>query len=225
MQATVLVVEDDQSLRRATADSLRRASFEVLQAGDGDEAIRVLAARTVDLVVLDVMLPTLDGFEVCRIVRRTSQLPIIMLTALADTTDVVAGLELGANDYVSKPFESAELVARIRAALRRDVTGLDEGVISAGDLTIDVDGFRVCRGDESIELTSTEFRLLAELARAPGKVLSRETLLGRVWGYDYLGDSRLVDMAVKRVRDKLGDDPRTARYIATVRRAGYRFEG
>jgi len=167
----------------------------------------------------------MSGFDVCREVRRTSQVPVIMLTARADITDVVAGLELGADDYVTKPFEGAELVARARAVLRRrDPLDPPSAAIVAGDLRIEPDAFLVEQRGEKIDLTTTEFRLLVELTRRSGQVLSREILLDRVWGYDYLGDSRLVDMAVKRLRDKLGDDPRQPQYVTTIRGIGYRFE-
>jgi two-component system response regulator MtrA len=224
MRERVLLVEDDAAVREAAALLLERAGVQVTAVSDGRDALDVLAQGRFDLVVLDIMLPSLDGFEVCRSIRKTSQIPIIMLTARVDTTDVVTGLELGADDYVTKPFEGPELVARIRAVTRRRSSSDDGGVIRVGLLEIDEGAFRVTQGDEPVELTATEFRLLVELARSPGRVLTREVLLERVWGYDYLGDSRLVDMAVKRLRDKLGDDPRDPRYIATIRGVGYRFD-
>jgi two-component system response regulator MtrA len=169
------------------------------------------------------MLPAPDGFEVCRQLRRSSTVPILMLTARADTADVVTGLELGADDYLTKPFEPAELVARVRAGVRR---GSDE-VLSATcvrDVVVDERAFRATRGGEELQLTPIEFRLLAELARHAGEAMSRAALLRLVWGYGYLGDSRLVDMAVQRLRAKLGDAPGSRLYITTVRGVGYRME-
>jgi two-component system response regulator MtrA len=224
MDEHVLLVEDDPSVRETATLLLERAGMRVRSVADGRQALDAFASQRFDLVVLDVMLPSLDGFEVCRAIRRTSQVPVVMLTARTDTTDVVAGLELGADDYVTKPFQGPELVARVRAVLRRAAGDDDVGTLCVGDLEIDAAGFRVTRAGSPVELTATEFRLLLELARSPGRVLTREQLLQRVWGYDYLGDSRLVDMAVKRVRDKLGDDPRQPTYVTTVRGAGYRFE-
>lgn len=226
MDASVLVVEDDPTVRETVTLLLERAGFEVCAVGDGQESLDLLDRRRFDLVVLDVMLPGRDGFEVCRAVRRWSQVPIVMLTARTDTVDVVTGLELGADDYLTKPFQSAELLARVRAALRRPAAANGGATpLKAGDLEVDPAGFTARLGGRSLALTTTELRLLVELMEASGRVLSREVLLERVWGYDYLGDSRLVDMAVKRLRDKLGDDPRRPRYVATVRGAGYRFDG
>ena len=224
MDERVLVVEDDPTVRETATLLLERAGLRVTGVGDGAEAVDTVAANHFDLVLLDLMLPSLDGFEVCRAIRRESQVPIVMLTARTDTVDVVTGLELGADDYVTKPFKGPELVARVRAALRRRTVLADVPVIQIADLEIDTSAFRVKQSGRPVELTATEFRLLVELAGSPGRVFSRERLLERVWGYDYLGDSRLVDMALKRLRDKLGDDARDPRYVATVRGAGYRFE-
>jgi two-component system response regulator MtrA len=221
----VLVVEDDRSVRETATLLLERAGLRVTAVGDGHHALEEIAGHRVELVLLDVMLPYVDGFEVCRSIRRDSQIPIVMLTARADTADVVAGLELGADDYLTKPFQAAELVARVRAALRRRTADSSAPRLQIQDLDIDAAAFRVNQAGRPVELTATEFRLLVELARSAEHVVSREALLERVWGYDYLGDSRLVDMAVKRLRDKLGDDARCPRYIATVRGAGYRLAG
>ena len=220
----ILLVEDDPSLQRSATLLLERGGYHVTVAADGAEALDVVGHERFDLVLLDVMLPKVDGFEVCRQVRRTSRVPIVMLTARTDTTDVVVGLELGADDYITKPFEGQELTARVRAALRRATPVPDASTIRVRDLEIDVAAFRARRDGVELELTATEFRLLAELAQSSGHVLTREGLLERVWGYDYLGDSRLVDMAVKRLRDKLGDNPRDPRHIVTIRGVGYRFE-
>jgi DNA-binding response OmpR family regulator len=171
-----------------------------------------------------VMLPSLDGFEVCREIRKESQTPIVMLTARSDLHDVVVGLELGADDYVTKPFELPELVARMKAVLRRSAAEPGDRVIAVDGLEIDPAGFTVTREGRELALTATEFRLLLELARRPKQVFTRELLLELVWNYDYLGDSRLVDAAVQRLRAKIEDDPKQPKLIRTVRGVGYRFD-
>jgi two-component system response regulator MtrA len=218
----VLLVEDDASIREVTALGLEQAGFRVAAAADGREGLARFRDGAFDLVVLDVMLPELDGLAVLREIRSGSRVPVVMLSAKADTVDVVVGLELGADDYVTKPFELRELVARIRVALRR-AEPPDEEVLAVGDVEIEPAGFRVRRRDEEVALTATEFRLLLELARRPRQVFTRELLLERVWNYDYLGDSRLVDVAVQRLRAKLEDDPKRPRLIVTVRGVGYRL--
>jgi two-component system, OmpR family, response regulator MtrA len=223
MNESVLLVEDDTSVAEATCLLLERAGLRVTGATDGRKALDLFGRQAFDAVVLDVMLPAVDGFEVCRTIRRTSTVPIIMLTARTETAEIVAGLELGADDYVTKPFDGPELIARVRAALRRATSDEPGPVITIGTLEIDGAAFRASDDGRILDLSATEFRLLLELARHPDRVLTRETLLERVWGYDYLGDSRLVDMAINRLRAKLGDDPKEPRYIATVRGVGYRF--
>ena len=224
MDGRVLLVEDDASIREVAALGLTQAGFAVTTASDGRQGLLEFRQGPFDLVVLDVMLPELDGFEVCREIRRESRVPIVMLSARSDTVDVVVGLELGADDYVTKPFELPELVARARAVMRRSGEDPPEQTLVVGTLEIDPAGFEVRRGDQRIELTATEFRLLLELARRPRQVFTREVLLERVWNYDYLGDSRLVDVAVQRLRAKVEDDPKEPHTIKTVRGVGYRFD-
>ena len=224
MDGRLLLVEDDSSIREATALGLRNVGLTVETAVDGEDALSRFRATLPDLVVLDVMLPKLDGLGVCRSIRAMSRVPIVMLSARTDTVDVVVGLELGADDYVTKPFEMAVLVARIRALLRRTSDMPTDGVLHVGDLEIDPAGFRVTRDNVDLQLTATEFRLLLDLARRPGQVFTRELLLERVWGYDYLGDSRLVDIAVQRLRAKVEPHPGDPSLITTVRGVGYRLE-
>jgi two-component system, OmpR family, response regulator MtrA len=225
MDARILFVEDDPSIREVTAIGLRAAGFDVDTAADGAAGLERWRQAQPDLVLLDVMLPRLDGLEVCRAIRRESTVPIVMLTARGDTIDVVVGLEAGADDYVKKPFEMPELVARIRAALRRRRSSAEPGTattLELGPLAIDTAGRTVRRDDEDIALTRTEFDLLVELAQRPGQVLTRDQLLDRVWGYDYLGDSRLVDVAIGRVRAKVERDPANPELLLTVRGSGYK---
>jgi two-component system response regulator MtrA len=218
----ILLVEDDPSIRELTSIGLRAAGYEVVSAADGHEALERFAAEPPDAVVLDIMLPVLDGLAVCRRIRSDSSVPVIMLTARTDAFDVVAGLEAGADDYVRKPFEMPELLARLRAALRRTDASLSSGPLRLGSLEIDETAHVVRRGDEEIALSHTEFQLLAVLARRPGQVLTREILLEAVWGYDYLGDSRLVDVAIQRLRAKVEAAPGDPELILTVRGVGYK---
>ena len=223
MDARILVVEDDASIRELTERGLRHAGFQVLTAATGDDGLARFRNDRPDAVVLDVMLPGMDGLEVCKAIRAASAVPVVMLTARSDTLDVVVGLESGADDYVTKPFEMAELFARVRATLRRaSSSDRSADLLKVGDVRIDVAAHTVARGDERIELTPTEFRLLAELARHAGNVLSREQLLELVWGYDYLGDSRLVDATIQRLRAKIEAEPSDPHTIETVRGVGYR---
>jgi len=225
MDEQILLVEDDPAISEITARGLTQAGFRVTPERDGRQALIRFRQGDFDLVVLDIMLPSLDGFEVCRQIRTDSQVPIIMLTAKTETVDVVVGLEAGADDYVTKPFEMPEVIARVRAILRRvtDEAG-GASVLRLHDLEIDAAAHQVTKGGEPVALTSTEFKLLLVLARHEGQVMTRELLLELVWEYDYLGDSRVVDMAVKRLREKIENDPGSPQIIRTVRGVGYRFE-
>ena len=225
MDERLLVVEDDASIREVVKLGLAGAGFHVTATGDGQEALTLFRRDAFDLVVLDIMLPSLDGFEVCREIRREHQTPIVFLSARSELHDVVVGLELGADDYVTKPFELPELVARIRAVLRRAVASPEAATIEIGDLEIDPAAFVVRRRGEELALTATEFRLLLELAKRPTQVFTRQLLLELVWNYDYLGDSRLVDAAVQRLRAKIEDDPKEPKLLRTVRGVGYRLHG
>lgn len=219
---SVLLIEDDPLVRRSLELALGRYGWSVVPAEDGEEGLAHFAASAPEVVILDLMLPGIDGFEVCRRLRERSQVPIIMLTARGDDLDVVGGLEAGADDYVVKPVQPAVLDARIRALRRRSVSDPD-GVRSHAGLRIDTEALTVTLDGAPVSLTPTELRLLLTLSRAAGRVFSREQLLEDVWEQGYLGDSRLVDNAVMRLRAKLEENPGTPAFIQTVRGFGYRF--
>jgi DNA-binding response OmpR family regulator len=221
----ILTVEDDERIRTAVKLALEDEGWHVDEAETGEEALTAFERQPPDVVLIDIMLPGIDGFELCRTIRKSSDVPIIMVTARADTHDVVAGLEAGADDYMTKPFAPKELSARIRAMLRR-LRSSDTGTthMRFGDLEIIPDEGVVRRAGEEIHLTKTEFRLLVELASSPGRVFSREVLLERVWGYGYFGDGRLVDVHVRRLRTKVESDPANPRHVVTVRGLGYKLQ-
>jgi two-component system response regulator MtrA len=221
MNARILVVDDDTAISEMIGIVLRAEGFEPQFAGDGAEAIELFHVMRPDLVLLDLMLPGIDGIQVCAAIRAESGVPIIMLTAKGETTDVVKGLESGADDYVVKPFNPKELVARIKTRLR-PVLPESADTVGIGDLVIDVQGHEVRRGSEKINLTPLEFQLLLALAVKPQQVFTREMLLEQVWGYHYKADTRLVNVHVQRLRAKVEHDPDNPRIVMTVRGVGYR---
>ena len=225
MATQILVVEDDERIRSSMRLALEGEGYDVDEAPNGEEALEHFAKQPSDVVLIDLMLPGMDGFECCRSLRRQSAVPIIMVTARTDTHDVVAGLEAGADDYVTKPFVTKELGARIRALLRRARPADDEPTVLAfGDFElVPEEGVLRRRDGTEVHCTKTEFRLLVELGSSPNKVLSREQLLDRVWGYDYFGDGRLVDVHIRRLRTKIEPDPALPRHILTVRGMGYKL--
>ncbi len=221
---TILIVEDDERIRTALRLALEDEGWVVNEADSGEAALTEFAKSSPDVVIVDITLPGIDGFEVCRAVRRESDVPIVMVTARADTHDVVGGLEAGADDYLTKPFSPKELSARIRALLRRvRATESGSAPLMFGDLEILPAEGEVKVGGQSASLTKTEFRLLIELAANPGHVLSRDLLLEKVWGLGYFGDSRLVDVHVRRLRTKIEKDPANPSHVVTVRGMGYKL--
>lgn len=222
----ILIVEDDDRLRSALRLALRDEGFTVETAMDAESGMQRLTATDPDLVLVDIMLPgSANGFDLCRSIRQSSNVPIIVVTARDDSHDVVAGLEAGADDYVTKPFVIKELAARIRALLRRSRIAEEDGTaMEFGGMLISPEEGRVIIGGEEISLTRTEFLLLCELAQHPNRVMSRDVLLENVWGYDYFGDTRVVDAHVRRLRTKIEPDPSEPVYVVTVRGLGYRFE-
>jgi DNA-binding response OmpR family regulator len=222
---SILAVEDDERIRTAVRLALEDEGWNVEEAESGERALEVFGGGPFDVVLIDLMLPGIDGFELCRSLRRNSDVPIVMVTARTDTHDVVAGLEAGADDYLTKPFEPKELSARIRALLRRVRPSTPGHThLRFGDLEVIPDEGVVRKDGAEVHLTKTEFRLLVELASSPGRVHSREHLLEKVWGYDYFGDGRLVDVHVRRLRTKVEADPAMPRHVVTVRGLGYKLQ-
>ncbi len=223
----LLIIEDDDDLRKALKMSLKQQGYELDAAATGPQGLEKARAGNYDLIILDLMLPGMDGLSLMRALRLTSQTPVLMLTARSSEMDKIIGLESGADDYLTKPFSLGELVARIRALLRRSrsAASLPPDRITSGDLTLDLITRRVTLRGRRLEMSPKEFSLLAELMRNEGAVLSRDLLLTRVWGYDYAGATRTVDVHIRWLREKLEEDPSHPRYIQTVRGVGYRFEG
>lgn len=230
----ILVVDDDTNLLKALEYSLEEEGYQVSGATDGSQALEVARREEPDLILLDIMLPGLNGFEVCRILRKETAVPIVMLTAKTDETDKVVGLELGADDYITKPFHMRELLARIAAMLRRFAAARQDlppsteaatSVVKAGDLEIDIARHEISRGGAAVGLSPREFALLAFLAKNRGHVCSRDQIMEKVWGNDYAGSARTVDVHVVSLRRKLEDDPSNPLYLLTVRGFGYKLEG
>jgi len=225
--ARILLVDDEQSIQTLLSYPLRKDGYHVTSALDGNDALSRFAEGRFDLVILDLMLPQLDGVEVCRQLRSRSQVPIIMLTAKGSETDKVAGLEVGADDYITKPFSMREFRSRVKAALRRSRMGGEappEEPISSGELSVDFERRMVTLRGEEIQVTYVEFEILGALARSPGRVLTRETLLEHVWGDSEYRDPRTVDVHIRHLREKLESDPKQPEYLFTVRGVGYRFK-
>lgn len=225
MAKKILVVEDEQDIANIIVFNLQRAGFETLEAGDGPTGLRMALEESPDLILLDVMLPGMDGFEICKRVRETSQVPIIMLTAREEEADKIFGLELGADDYVTKPFSNRELIARIRANMRRFSAGEQDTPQHADSrgLEISTEAATVYKDGKPVDLSVREFEILSYLAHEPGRVVSREELMEKVWGFEYYGDLRAVDVAIRRLREKIEDEPAQPKYIITKRGLGYYF--
>ncbi|MCI8520740.1 MAG: response regulator transcription factor [Clostridia bacterium] len=231
MEQTILVIEDEQNINEILTFSLGKEGYRTISALDGLKGLEMALTENPDLILLDVMLPGLDGWEVCKKVREHSQVPIIMLTAREDEIDKVLGLELGADDYITKPYSMRELAARVKANIRRSTVQqavqepepVSQSAIVSGDLSINVERYEVTKNGEIIDITLREFELLRFLATQPDKIYSREKLLENVWGYEYYGDVRTVDVTVRRLREKIEDDPSMPKYIITKRGVGYYF--
>jgi DNA-binding response OmpR family regulator len=219
----LLVVEDETTLRETLMYNLKREGYEVLGTGDGSEALELAREQKFDLIVLDVMLPSLDGLSICRILRKEQRTPIILLTARSGEADRILGLETGADDYIVKPFSLGEFLARVRAVLRRAAPEVS-AKLEAGDLSLDLIGRKAYRGADELRLSHKEFDLLAALIKNTGTALGRERLLQEVWGYDFPGDTRTVDVHIRWLREKIEEDAAEPKHIVTVRGVGYRFE-
>jgi len=224
----VLIIEDDANLLETIKYNLRKDGYDVVTASDGEQALEVARKEKPSLLILDIMLPKLNGFEVCRILRKEATVPILMLTAKADETDKIVGLEIGADDYMTKPFSMRELMARVRAMLRRSKMReppKGQAVISIGEIEVDIARHRASLAGISLELSPKEFDLLAFLGQNKGLVFSREGLLEKVWGYDFAGDTRTVDVHIRWLRQKIETDAGHPQYLVTVRGTGYKLEG
>jgi two-component system response regulator VicR len=227
--AKVLVVDDERAIVDILRFNLEREGFVVITAADGEEGIRLFRKEQPDLVLLDIMMPKIDGLQACKTIRNESSVPIIMLTARAEEVDKVLGLEFGADDYVTKPFGVRELIARVKSNIRRTAMDVDQTkqaqIIIVSNMTINVDRYEVCKDDVVVDLTVREYELLKFLATQKDQIFTREQLLEKVWGYEYYGDVRTVDVTVRRLREKVEDDPSKPRFILTKRGIGYYFKG
>ncbi len=224
----ILVVDDEKNIGDILKINLEKEGYGVSVAMDGEEGLALALSENPDLVLLDVMLPKMDGFEVCKKIRQKSEVPIVMLTARSEEIDKILGLELGADDYVTKPFSVRELLARVKANLRRTVPATEalqtgEGDIKIGEITINTERYELRKNGKPIELTLREFELVKFLAETPNRICSRETILRKVWGYEYVGDDRTVDVTISRLREKIEDNPSEPKYIMTRRGIGYYF--
>lgn len=230
MDVTILIVEDEQNINDILAYTFSKEGYKTISAYDGVKGYEMAMNNNPDLILLDLMLPGMDGMDVCRKIREKSDVPIIMLTARDDEVDKVLGLEFGADDYITKPYSVRELTARVKANLRRIAVKRDEiepenkNIITSGDLTINIERYEVMKNGTVIDITLREFELLKFLATQPDKIFSREKLLENVWGYEYYGDVRTVDVTVRRLREKIEDDPSMPKYIITKRGVGYYFD-
>ncbi len=230
MDTTILIVEDEKNINDILAFTFSKEGYNPVSAYDGLSALSLFEENKPDIVLLDLNLPGMNGMDVCKEIRKTSNVPIIMLTAREDEVDKVLGLELGADDYMTKPYSARELSARVRALLRRSKISKEtpaatenSGIITSGDVTINIDRYEVRKNGETLDITVREFDLLKFLALSPDQIFSREVLLEHVWGYEYLGDVRTVDVTIRRLREKIEDDPGMPRYIITKRSLGYYF--
>ncbi len=224
MSKTILVVEDEKAIADILVFNLQREGYQTLEANNGADGLKLALQKSPDLILLDVMLPQMDGFEVCKRVRMSSGVPILMLTAREEETDKILGLELGADDYITKPFSMRELMARVKANMRRSVSNDDEVKTTSSDsLQIKASNGSIYKHGKQLDLSVREFELLTFLAATPGQVYSREQLMEKVWGYEYYGDLRAVDVAIRRLREKIEDEAAQPRYIITKRGLGYYF--
>lgn len=222
----ILIVDDESHIRELIKFNLEKNGYKTLQAADGKEGLELAKERRVDLIILDLMIPVMDGFEVCKEIRKDSTIentPIIMLTAKSEEIDKILGLELGADDYMTKPFSVRELVARVKAQLRRNSSRTEENLFKFGDVSVNLQTREVRKSDEKVELTLKEFEILKLLIKNKGSILTREMLLDRIWGYEYIGETRTVDVHIRHLRQKVENDDKSPMFIQTIRGVGYKF--
>lgn len=222
----ILIVDDEEHIRELIKFNLEKNGYKTLQAADGKEGLELAKERRVDLIILDLMIPVMDGFEVCKEVRKDSSIentPIIMLTAKSEEIDKILGLELGADDYMTKPFSVRELVARVKAQLRRNSGRVEENLFKFGDVSVNLQTREVRKDNEKVELTLKEFEILKLLIKNKGSILTREMLLDRIWGYEYIGETRTVDVHIRHLRQKVENDDKSPMFIQTIRGVGYKF--